>query len=52
MTARLYDWETDVIIANSEGLFIPDRRVYTRLALTAVASGGGESQTGSYTPGR
>ena len=51
VTARLYDWETDVIIANSEGLFIPDRRVYTRLALTAVASGGGESQTGSYNPG-
>ena len=25
VTARLYDWETDVIIANSEGLFIPDR---------------------------
>ena len=51
VTARLYDWETDVVIANSEGLFIPDRRVYTRLALTAVASGGGESQTGSYNPG-
>ncbi len=51
VTARLYDWETDVVIANSEGLFIPDRRVYTRLALTAVASGGGESQTGSCNPG-
>ena len=51
VTARLYDWETDVVIANSEGLFIPDRRVYTRLALTAVASRGGESQTGSYNPG-
>ena len=51
VTARLYDWETDVVIANSEGLLVPDRRVYTRLALTAVASAGGESQTGSYNPG-
>ena len=51
VTARLYDWETDVVIANSEGLLAPDRRVYTRLALTAVASAGGESQTGSCNPG-
>ena len=51
VTARLYDWETDVVIANSEGLLVPDRRVYTRLALTAVASAGGESQTGSCNPG-
>ena len=51
VTARLYDWETDVVIANSAGLLVPDRRVYTRLALTAVASAGGESQTGSCNPG-
>ena len=51
VTARLYDWETDVVIANSEGLLVPDRRVYTRLALTAAASAGGESQTGSCNPG-
>lgn len=51
VTARLIDWETDVVIANSEGLFIPDRRVYTRLSVTAVASGNGENQTGSYNPG-
>lgn len=30
---------------------MPDRRVYTRLAVTCVASAGGENQTGSQAPG-
>ena len=51
VSARLTAWESDVRIANSEGLFVPDRRVYTRLAVSAVASGGGENQTGSFAPG-
>ena len=49
--ANLLYWDSDVLIANSEGLFTGDRRVYTRMACAAVAEGGGESQSGSATPG-
>ena len=49
--ANLTCWESDVCIANSEGLFTGDRRVYTRLAVAAVAEGAGESQTGHVGPG-
>ena len=41
----------DVLIANSEGLFTSDRRVYTRIAISCVAAGNGENQTGFYGPG-
>ncbi len=47
----LYGWETDVTIANTEGLFTSDKRVYTRMGISAVASNGTENQTGSATPG-
>ena len=40
-----------VWIANSEGLFTSDTRVYTRMHVMAVASNGTESQTGYVTPG-
>ena len=49
--ANLLWWESDVTIANSEGLFTSDSRVYTRMACSAVAQGGGESQSGSASPG-
>ena len=49
--ANLTYWDSDVLIANSEGLFTGDRRVYTRMACAAVAEGGGESQSGSASPG-
>lgn len=45
------DSEQDVLICNSEGLFVTDRRVYTRMACTAVASSGMENQSGSENPG-
>lgn len=41
----------DVLIANSEGLWASDRRVLTRVRVTAVASQGDEKQTGSCGPG-
>lgn len=47
----LYSWDTDVTIANSEGLFVSDKRVYTRMGITAVASDGTENQTGFNGPG-
>ena len=40
-----------VWIANSEGLFTTDTRVYTRMYIEAIASNGTENQTGSVNPG-
>ncbi|MBE5807263.1 MAG: TldD/PmbA family protein [Clostridiales bacterium] len=51
VSASLRTSETDVLIANSEGLCVEDARVYTRFAVSAVAAGGGENQTGSESPG-
>ncbi len=47
----LMGWETDVTIANTEGLFTSDKRVYTRTAVNAVAANATENQTGSASPG-
>lgn len=49
--ANLIDWDSSVLIANSEGLFVTDRRVYTRLMAFAVAASGSENQTGYAGPG-
>ena len=49
--ANLIYWDSDVLIANSEGLFTGDRRVYTRMACAAVAENDGESQSGTASPG-
>ena len=43
--------ESEITIANSEGLFTGDSRVYTRLSIGAVASKDGESQSGREAPG-
>ncbi len=45
------DSEQDVWIANSEGLYTSDRRVYSRMTCSAVASSETENQTGSFHPG-
>ena len=39
-------------VANTEGLLKTDRHVRTRMAVSAVASSGGENQNGSCSPGR
>lgn len=49
--ASIAETVQDVFIANSEGLSVSDRRVYSRFALSAVASDGIEKQTGSVSPG-
>ena len=49
--ASLADLETDVLIANSEGVFATDHRTYTRLGVQAVASGESGNQTGFQGPG-
>ena len=40
------------MVANSEGLFVEDRHVRTRIAVNAVASDGVENQSGGCSPGR
>ena len=49
--ASLVHWDSDVVIANSEGLLTGDTRVYTRMYVNAVASKGGDSQSGREAPG-
>ncbi len=45
------DSEQDVVIANSDGLFVEDFRCYTRMACSAVATNGTENQEGYDAPG-
>ena len=49
--AGLISRDQHVLIANSDGLYTSDRRVYTRLMCQAVASDGTENQTGMDAPG-
>ncbi|GGA16581.1 TldD/PmbA family protein [Psychrobacillus lasiicapitis] len=48
---RYIDEEQHVLIANSEGKFVEDTRVHSRLSIQATASDGVEMQTGFYGPG-
>ncbi|MGE7926142.1 TldD/PmbA family protein [Lysinibacillus xylanilyticus] len=48
---RYLDEEQHVLIANSEGKFVEDTRIHSRLAIQATASEGKEMQTGFYGPG-
>jgi TldD protein len=45
------DKDQKVLIANTEGVYIEDRRIRTRLAISAVASKNDENQTGFEGPG-
>lgn len=45
------DSEQDVLICNSDGLYVTDRRVYGRLVCQAIASSGTENQMASEAPG-
>lgn len=40
-----------VLIANTEGVYVEDTRVRSRIRLNAVASKGAEMQTGTHSPG-
>ncbi len=50
--ANYSDKEQNVLIANSEGLYVQDTRIRTRLGISAIASKGNENQTGFEGPGR
>ena len=45
------DTDQNVLIANSEGLFVEDRRIRTRLGINAVATKGNEKQSAFRGPG-
>lgn len=51
VTSSYMEEEQDIFIANSEGLWISDKRVRTRLAVASVASLNGEMQQGYNAPG-
>ncbi|WP_282142140.1 TldD/PmbA family protein [Cytobacillus oceanisediminis] len=51
VTVRYLDEEQNVLIANSEGKFVEDRRVRSRLAIQSIAAEGNQMQTGFYGPG-
>lgn len=51
VSVNYLDWDQDVLIANSEGLWVEDRRLRTRFSVSAVADYQGEKQTGFYGPG-
>ena len=49
--AGLSEVESQVLIANSEGLLVEDERIYSRFSIEAVASSETEKQTGFIAPG-
>ncbi|HPJ22027.1 MAG TPA: TldD/PmbA family protein, partial [Clostridia bacterium] len=51
VSSRYSDTVQNVAIANTEGLYREDTRVYTRLMVNAVAEKDGQMQTGSMNPG-
>lgn len=50
-TVQMLDHEQHVLIANSEGKFVEDTRVRSRLAIQAIAGDGTQMQPGYYGPG-
>jgi TldD protein len=50
--AQYVEHEQDVLIANSEGVYQDDKRVYTRVGLVAVAQEDGRMQQAHEGPGR
>ncbi|MBE6062291.1 MAG: TldD/PmbA family protein [Clostridium butyricum] len=52
VVANYADKEQNILIANTEGLYIQDKRIRTRLGVSAVATLGSENQTGFEGPGR
>ncbi|MFN3266213.1 MAG: TldD/PmbA family protein [Deinococcales bacterium] len=49
--ARYFDWVQRVLIANSDGLWVEDERVYSRIAVNAIAEDGTYRSDGAYLPG-
>ena len=52
VTGNLQAVDHNILIANTDGIYGSDRQVRTRLSISAMAEKEGQSQTGSYNPGR
>ena len=52
VSGNLLTVDHTVQIANTEGLLTSDRSIRTRMSVSAVASAGGENQSGAASPGR
>ncbi len=48
---RYFDWVQKVLIANSDGLWVEDERVYSRMACNAIAEDGAHRSDGAFLPG-
>ncbi len=52
VSGTLLDVDHNILIANTEGVYAQDRQIRTRMAISAVAEVNGQTQTGSFNPGR
>jgi TldD protein len=48
---RFLEWEQEVLVANSEGAWVEDRRVRSRLVAQVIAANETDTQTGHIGPG-
>ena len=51
VTGRFDETDHKILIATSEGLFTQDRQIRCRININTIASGNGENQTGTVSPG-
>ncbi|PHJ12257.1 peptidase C69, partial [Fervidobacterium sp. SC_NGM5_G05] len=51
VVVNYWDYNQNVLIANSEGVYVTDNRVRTRLMINAVAMKDGQMESGFYGPG-
>lgn len=51
VTVNYLDQEQNVLIANTEGVFVEDKRVRTRMLIVVAAEHGGQMETGYIGPG-
>ncbi|WP_352420829.1 TldD/PmbA family protein [Proteiniborus sp.] len=51
VTVNYLDQEQNVLIANTEGIFVEDKRVRTRMLILVAAEHGGQMETGYIGPG-
>lgn len=51
VSGNLVDFDHNILIANSDGLFAEDRQIRTRMMIGAIASKNGENQDGGCRPG-
>ncbi len=51
VTVSYMDYNQDIMVANSEGLWKQDKRIRSRMAISSIASKNGEMQSGFFGPG-